>query len=198
MKQFAIVVALVGVAVFGQPITSDSKPVLTVFTASMNNRSVEFVVNQVKPLSNFSAQNILNQVKLDIIPYGYAKEIATPDGYTYLCVKGPKECLLDKAILCGAVYFNYQEFVDFTVCIEDNAFSNDDIIKKCASSEGADYIAECAGGQEGNKLMHAAGNTQHRMAPLIEVPHIMLDGKYNATVQEMAETDLLKLLESIV
>ena len=56
-------------------------------------------------------------------------------------------------------------------------------------------IADCAGGREGNGLLHLMGTKTRDLKPKHRyLPWVVVNGSHDETVQKEAETDLLELV----
>ncbi|CAG2181879.1 unnamed protein product [Oppiella nova] len=69
--------------------------------------------------------------------------------------------------------------------------------KECATKQGLDWAAidECATGPLGRGLHLQAGEVYNKVTPKgFTVPHIVIDGKWTAEINDKAEKDLVALV----
>ncbi|XP_054275606.1 gamma-interferon-inducible lysosomal thiol reductase-like [Macrosteles quadrilineatus] len=174
---------------------------LTVFYESYCPYSIEFIVNQLYKTWNEFKDNI----RLDLVPFGNAKQTYENDHFVFTCQHGPKECVGNILHAC-AIYQacgsrgtlkcpvdQLSKAINYIDCVmqqnDQRTASN-----KCARKANLQpsSINKCAKDSVGNNLESAYGNqtVAFHNPKVTYVPFIVFNNKHTEEEQEAAEKDL--------
>lgn len=124
-------------------------------------------------------QRIEENVIVELVPFGKAKAIDTPDGYMFTCQHGPTECEANMIHACSIdIIKNSSLQLNYISCMIKRNVQPLNIMKWCASEMQVDSnsILKCYEGQQGKNLLAKYGEITDALRPkLTFVPTITLD-----------------------
>lgn len=173
-------------------VASGDKPTVTVYYESLCSDSIAFVTKQLFP--NY-ASSMKNYYNLKMVPYGKSKLVSGSDPTTwkFTCHHGERECYGNKVHGCALERtHDLDASLRFIVCLMKKTLEDRTApypVEDCASATNVDSrdIIQCANYTAGNEVLKKYGDeTDSFMNPLVSVPTVSFDGKFDKKFQEMA------------
>ncbi|KAI1286710.1 Gamma-interferon-inducible lysosomal thiol reductase [Halotydeus destructor] len=154
----------------------------------------DFITGQLYP----TFKKVGPILDIDLVPYGNANYTMRPDGSIYYqCQHGPVECYVNQIHSCLFERYTDTEFrLNFLNCTESSKPTRDSV-KQCAQASSIDFesLDNCASQLSGQQLEYKmALKTEQLVPPHQFVPWILINDVHSDADQDLAETDLLKLV----
>ncbi|CAF0890478.1 unnamed protein product [Rotaria sordida] len=156
----------------------------------------QFIITQVW----FAYQAVADIVNLTFIPYGNAHEVYRPETqlYQFYCQHGVDECYGNLIHTCViAFYPDTRQHMPFIYCMDSTFGDIETVARQCAKNASIDFdkVANCTNSPMGNQLQHVyAVQTENTKPAQASVPFVTLNGNGTDEIQDMAQTNLIRLL----
>lgn len=173
---------------------SDNSTVkLTVFYESLCPDSIDFFNQQLRP----AYLDLSHNVKLDLVPYGFAKQNYSHGRWTFTCQHGPKECDYNKIHACAIKLLKQDSKIyRFISCLMKD--KNETLhLSKCATmyKVNLEKINKCRLSKIGDRLLSKLGNRTDSFRPKLKwVPTVAFNDVYTKKDQDEAMKNLAKVL----
>ncbi|KAF5282105.1 hypothetical protein FQR65_LT14423 [Abscondita terminalis] len=172
-----------------------SLPVLSVYYETFCPDSARFFRFQL----NRTAVVLQDNVRVELVPYGFATHEMNNGVWHFVCQHGVQECLGNKIHACLLRQgFNQIQTIALVTC---SLISTDPAslreLKMCADKMELELnsIEKCVLGVEGDLLLVRHGQTTHGVSPPINyLPSIIVNHNYDQDIQTVGEYNLLKAL----
>ncbi|XP_034952131.1 gamma-interferon-inducible lysosomal thiol reductase-like [Chelonus insularis] len=164
--------------------------VVIVYYEALCPDSRNFIIKQLVP----TYQKLLDNVAIELIPYGKATTTDLPNGYKFTCQHGPRECEANMIHACAIdIIKNPTVQVNFIACMIEHNLWPINITRNCAEKMhlDADSILNCTKSSRGPELLAKYGRmTQSLNPPVSFIPTVTLNG--NSYDQAAILANLLK------
>ena len=129
---------------------------LDIFYETLCPFSREFITDKVQEV--LKSPSLRKSVKINFHPFGKGADKSNGTNFKFTCQHGVNECFGNKIQLCGLKQFNYDNGVNFIVCMESampmTNFDMSSALYSCAPGQIYKDIMKCAYGVQGDLLMH--------------------------------------------
>ncbi|XP_063972838.1 gamma-interferon-inducible lysosomal thiol reductase-like [Diachasmimorpha longicaudata] len=172
------------------PRIKHEKVKITVYYEALCPDSRSFVVRQVVP----TYQKIPDNVVVQMVPYGKATTIPGPNGYTFNCQHGPRECEANTIHACAIDVIKDPDVqLKFLACMIERNIWPQNITRTCADRfhVDAEPIFKCYKSPRGAELLAKYGEMTHALPPPLKfIPTITLDNDIGNQIEILK--DLLR------
>eukprot|EP00455_Lapot_gusevi_P028702 TRINITY_DN3067_c0_g1_i1.p1 TRINITY_DN3067_c0_g1~~TRINITY_DN3067_c0_g1_i1.p1 ORF type:complete len:224 (-),score=54.04 TRINITY_DN3067_c0_g1_i1:130-750(-) len=167
-------------------------PEVSLYYEALCPSSIDFLVNQFFPV--WKALGSKGFVKMNVVPYGKAKQQFDGTKWTFECQHGPAECVANSASACAIDTFSFGPGLSYINCVSSSQ-SPVKSLRSCANQLGLDVdaLASCVH-QRGAQLMHEMGVLTEAQTSLKTVPFVLVDGVPSTEARQ----SLLKVVCSLI
>ncbi|XP_044259387.1 gamma-interferon-inducible lysosomal thiol reductase-like [Tribolium madens] len=153
----------------------------------------QFVTQELYP----GYKKIKDFLLIDLVPFGKANVTKIDGNWEFKCQHGPKECLGNKIQACVLTKsFQKDSKIGFVYCMMNSSDPGKiSIAESCASNNGILWrdIVDCVQGTQGDDFLAHYGDVTNDLDPkLTYVPHILFNGIFNATLEDLARDNFFK------
>ncbi|TMW51357.1 hypothetical protein DOY81_003540 [Sarcophaga bullata] len=205
LKVLGLLVALIALA-------NAVKVPITIYYESLCPDSAKFITEQIYPAVK---GDLKDHVDINWVPFGKSNYTTQGQDIIFNCHHGPNECYGNKVHACALSHIQANSYqmehtresltLDFINCMmkagknfPDNVYPG----ARCARENNIntwENIQQCANSSEGNQLLMRHGQaTMNFQNPLLSVPTVVFDNKYEKSVSERAQDDFVGVLCSYV
>jgi hypothetical protein len=168
-------------------------PKIDIYIESLCPYSINFITGSFK---SFYANPDKNKLaNISITAFGNAEQSWDGTKWVFRCQHGARECYCNTIIICAQKHLEIPTANNFIICLLENVKANerdfDAAVKACLSTEMLKEMLNCAGSDEGNRLLHEAGL---RTPKHDYVPWLVFNGKHDENIQNRLEVDMLGFL----
>lgn len=174
-------------------VENNSTVKLTLFYEALCPYSIDFFNQQLTPAFKL----LHNYIKLDLLPYGNAKQTHSHGRWNFTCQHGKLECEYNKLQACTIKVLKHQnKYFDFIACLmkDKNETQN---LSKCADKYSIDLteINKCRESRSGDSYLAKLGKRTHNFKPQIQgVPTVAFNNVYTEKDQDDALNNLKKVV----
>ncbi|CAG9769472.1 unnamed protein product [Ceutorhynchus assimilis] len=155
--------------------------------------SIAFIRDQLHPNYQTFGDKL---IKLELIPYGFAKEHIENGTKTFTCQHGPKECYGNEVHGCVINEVSIDKSENFIFCAENGTPpSSKDILKSCAEQQEISWasLQKCALSEQGADIMSKNGKKTKELNPTF-IPTIVFNDVLNIDDTNKSITDLKSVI----
>ncbi|KAG6461510.1 GILT-like protein 1 isoform X2 [Manduca sexta] len=174
----------------------DNKVKIAVYYESLCPDSKKFITTQLAPVW----RDFRGLVKVKMVPYGKSTHDKINGNWSFICHHGPDECYGNKIQACVLKDRSLldTEKMEIVICLMGQA-SPDKSIDTCLNvvnkASESSKLKRCASGEQGDNLLASYGDkTDSVMRPLGFVPTIIINEKFNQSIQDEAFNNLKEVV----